>query len=154
MTTEQHKRVLVVDDDPEVRRILSTILEAQGLIVDVAADGNGALSLLREQTYAVILLDLMMPGLDGFGVLAAMKTESIPAPPVVLVLTAADRHSVERLDPQRIHGVVRKPFDPPELAALVLACANIRGRGAFEAMAIATVLSGAQLLAWLVSSRA
>jgi hypothetical protein len=65
------------------------------------------------------------------------------------VLTGADRTIVERLDPQRIHGVVRKPFDPEELASVVVACAEIRGRSTFETMAIATVLAGSPFIAWL-----
>ena len=149
MTAEQHRRVLVVDDDPEVRRILSAALTSRGLLVDEAADGEAALSALRENTYSVVLLDLLMPALDGFGVLDVLQAEPMPSPPVVLVLTGADRQIVERLDPQRIHGIVRKPFDAHELGALVVACSNIRGRGPFEAMAIATMISGAPFLAWL-----
>ena len=150
MTIEQQRRVLVADDDPEVRRMLASVLEPQGLVVDGAINGRQAVDLLNENTYSVVLLDLLMPEIDGFGVLDRLQTEVIPAAPVVLVLTGADRQTVDRLDPQRIHGIVRKPFDPHELASLIVACANIRGRGAFETMAIATVLSGAQLLAWLV----
>lgn len=149
---DQHKRVLVVDDDPDVRKMMSSALVPHGLDVDLAADGEQALALVRENSYAVILLDLLMPRLDGFGVLAALDTETLPSPPVVLVLTGAERSVVDRLDSQRIHGVVRKPFDPQELAALIVACSEIKGRGSFGTMAIATIVSGAPFLAWLVRS--
>ena len=149
---DQHKQVLIVDDDPEVRKIISTALAPHGLVVHVARDGQEALNCLRENTYAVVLLDLLMPRLDGFGVLDALQGEGMQSPPVVLVLTGADRGVVERLDPQRIHGIVRKPFDSQELASLIVACSEIRGRSAFGTMAIATLVSGAPFLAWLVRS--
>jgi CheY-like chemotaxis protein len=149
MNVEQQKRVLVVDDDPVIRRLLVWTLERYSLTVDQASDGLEALALIKEHQYAVILLDLLMPMLDGFGVLKTLDGPSMASPPVVLVITGADRRAVDHLDPQRIHGVVRKPFDPEELASLVLACAEIRGRNAFGTMAIATVIAGSPLLALL-----
>lgn len=149
---DQHKRVLIVDDDPDVRKLLTSTLAPHRIEVDTASDGEEALDCLRQNTYAVILLDLLMPKLDGFGVLAAMKTDNLQSPPVVLVVTGADRTVVERLDPQRIHGIVRKPFDAEDLAMLIVACSDIRGRGSFGTMAIATLVSGAPFLAWLVRS--
>jgi two-component system, OmpR family, response regulator len=149
---DQHKRVLIVDDDPDVRKLITSALTPYGLIVDSAGDGEEALGYLRENAYAVILLDLLMPKLDGFGVLAAMKTDGMQSPPVVLVVTGADRTVVERLDPERIHGIVRKPFDAEDLATLIVACSDIKGRGSFGTMAIATLVSGAPFLAWFVRS--
>jgi CheY-like chemotaxis protein len=149
---DQHKRVLIVDDDPDVRKLITSALTPHGLIVDSAGDGEEALGYLRENAYAVILLDLLMPKLDGFGVLAAMKTDGMQSPPVVLVVTGADRTVVERLDAERIHGIVRKPFDAEDLAMLIVACSEIKGRGSFGTMAIATLVSGAPFLAWLVRS--
>jgi CheY-like chemotaxis protein len=149
MSVEQQKRVLVVDDDPVIRRLLVWTLERYSLTVDQASDGLEALALIKEHQYAVILLDLVMPVLDGFGVLTALDGPSMSSPPVVLVITGADRRSVDHLDPQRIHGVVRKPFDPEELASLVVACAEVRSRNAFGTMAIATVIAGSPLLALL-----
>ena len=150
MTSETHNRVLVVDDDEDVRKILISVLEKRGLTVHVAADGREALQLLGENTYAVIILDLLLPEIDGLDVLRQLQAGDMPQPaPVVLVLTGAPNEIVERLDPQRIHGLIRKPFDPEELASLTLACAEIKRRGPFPAMAIATLVSGAQLFAWL-----
>ena len=143
------KRILVVDDDAEIRRLLTAILQRHDLVVDVAADGGEATELLRQFQYAVVLVDLMMPGVDGFTLLARIAGNEVIAPPVVLVITAADRASIQRLDTQRIHGIVRKPFDPDEIARLVVACAEIRSRGAFGTMAIATMLAGGPFLAML-----
>jgi CheY-like chemotaxis protein len=149
MNAEQQKRVLVVDDDPVIRNLLVWTLQQHSLTVDQAGDGVEALALIRQHQHSVILLDLLMPVLDGFGVLSALDGPSMASPPVVLVITGADRRDVDHLDPQRIHGIVRKPFDPEELASLVVACADIRSRNALGMMAIATVIAGGPLLALL-----
>jgi CheY-like chemotaxis protein len=141
------KRVLVVDDDATIREILLSALSRRDLIVDQAADGSEALDLLRQNSYSVVLLDLLMPNIDGFGVLGEIG--SAISTPVVLVITGADRSLLTQLDAQRIHGVVRKPFDPEDIATLVVACAEIKSRGTFEAMAISAMIAGGPLLAWL-----
>ncbi len=143
---DRQKRVLVADDDADIRELLGAILRRRGLIVDEAANGQEALDLLKEKPYAVVLLDLLMPHVDGFAVLETLRSAS--EPPVVLVITGSDRSVVERLDTQRIHGSIRKPFDPEEVADLVVACAEIRGRNPFEAMAMA-MIAGGPFLAWL-----
>ena len=143
-----HRRVLIVDDDTDVRHILATALRQKSLTIDEAIDGRQALSLLHENSYAVVLLDLMMPVVDGLTVLNAIKTD-LPNPPIVLVVTGASREMIERIDTERVHGVVRKPFDPLEVASIVAACAEVRSRGPFETMAIATVISGGALINWL-----
>ena len=145
---EPHSRILIVDDEPPVQRMLVAALREKALQIDVAGDGSEAIALLRDNQYAVVLLDLMMPGVNGFTVLDAIGEGA--GAPVVLVVSGADRSVLKRLDASRIHGIVRKPFDPVELADIVGACAEIRGRSAFETMAYATMLSGAPLLAILV----
>ncbi|HEU4889437.1 MAG TPA: response regulator [Thermoanaerobaculia bacterium] len=147
MTIEQ-QRVLVVDDDPEVRRILVRALRQMALTIDEAADGREAIALLREHSYCVVLLDILMPDVNGFDVLNAIDAEALNAP-VVLVISGADYNVLDRLDSKRIHGIVKKPFDPIEVAAVVAACAEIRGNRGFETMALATMMTGAQLIALL-----
>lgn len=148
MASEQYRRVLVVDDNDDTRSILAAALGRTSLIVDRAQGGREALDLLRENGYSVVLLDLLMPHVDGFDVLDAI--DCLPgSPPIVLVVTGADRAVIDQLDARRIHGVVRKPFDPEEIALIVAACADIRGRGVFETMALATMITGAPLIALL-----
>jgi CheY-like chemotaxis protein len=147
MPNEEYKRVLVVDDDPTVRSLLATVFRQHALTIDEAADGQEAIELLREHRYSVILLDLLMPVLDGFAVIEALRTEELQSSPVVLVLTGADRQVIEQLDAQHIHGIVKKPFDPTEIAALVVACTEVRSRSTFETMAM--LIGTAPLLAWL-----
>ena len=141
------KRVLIVDDDATIRELLGSVLRRRDLAVDEAADGSEALALLQQNSYAVVLLDLLMPNVDGFGVLDEL--ESAVSTPVVLVITGADRALLKQLDPQKIHGVLRKPFDADDLANIVVACAEIKSRRAFETMAISAMLAGGPFLAWL-----
>lgn len=148
MTVDASRRVLVVDDDPEVRGILSTILQQKGLVVDTAENGQMALERTAENRYSVVVLDLFMPVVDGFAVLDTMRHKPEPKP-VVLVLTAADASVTERLDASLIHGVVRKPFDPVDLAGVITACAEIRGRSAFETMALAAMIAGTPFVTFL-----
>jgi CheY-like chemotaxis protein len=148
LTIEQHKRVLIVDDDPDIRLLLATALRQKTLTVEEAIDGRQAIELLRENSYAVVLLDLMMPHVNGLAVLDAIKAD-LPNPPVVLVVTGASRSLIEQVDTSRIHGVIRKPFDPIEVASIVASCADVRGRAGFETMAMATMISGGALIAWL-----
>src|ERR1700681_305652 len=93
------KRVLIVDDDATIRALLGPVLRSRDLIVDEAHDGVQALELLKENSYSVVLLDLLMPNVDGFGVIENLG--SAISTPVVLVITGADRALIRRLDPQR-----------------------------------------------------
>jgi hypothetical protein len=99
------RRALVVDDDADLRRHLRDLLEKEGWEVDVAADGREALARLAKQRPGVILLDLVMPGMDGFGFLAALQQqEEVRSVPIV-VLTAKDLTIADR---QRLSGPIEK----------------------------------------------
>ena len=139
MTSEHHRRVLIVDDDPDIRNLLVVVLQRKGLVADVATNGDEAIDLLRQHAYGVVLLDLFMPVTDGFAVLDAIEREAWQ--PVVLVISGADRGTLEKLNTRSIHGIVKKPFDPEDLAAVVASCADIRGMRGFETMALA-MMSG------------
>jgi signal transduction histidine kinase/CheY-like chemotaxis protein len=82
--------VMVVDDDPMTREMLRRILSKRGWSVTEAADGSDALSVLGSTRPAVVLLDLMMPGMDGFEVLDAMRREATWRDIPVVVVTAKD----------------------------------------------------------------
>jgi DNA-binding response OmpR family regulator len=142
------RRVLIVDDDPLVRELLTSVLTQESLDVDVAQDGRQALELMRTRPYSVVLLDLLMPEMNGFDVLKEMDED---ARPVVLVVTGADPSTVAELDARIVHGIVRKPFEPLELAEVVRACAEIRSRGSLGAMALATVIAGSPLFALYIN---
>jgi DNA-binding response OmpR family regulator len=109
------KRVLIVEDDPAVRQIVRVLLERDGVEVDVAEDGERATTLLATRQYAAVLLDLLMPRLDGVGVIHFMKEHSLDTP--VVVVTAV--HDSPDLDPELVRVVLQKPFEARELRKVV-----------------------------------
>lgn len=121
-------RVLVVDDEKRLTRALSVGLEAEGFAVDVAHDGTDGLWLARENDYDAIVLDLMLPGINGFRVCSTLRTEKNWTP--ILMLTAKDGEwdQVEGLD-TGADDYLTKPFSFPVLVARLRAVAR---RGARE----------------------
>jgi CheY-like chemotaxis protein len=85
------RRVLIVDDDADVRTALGEILSSEGFAVSEAADGFEGLRRAREERPDVILLDLVMPGMDGFEFRAAQRTDPRLAAVPVVVISACDR---------------------------------------------------------------
>ena len=103
------KRVLVVDDDDAIRALLCTILRRRGIPVDSARNGAEALARCERCRYAVVLLDLMMPQLNGYQVLDAFSERQRDDRPLILVLTAGAEPRNLRAD--LVAGTIRKPFD-------------------------------------------
>jgi CheY-like chemotaxis protein len=98
-------RVLVVDDDPDQRQHLRDLLEKEGLKVDEAGDGRAALARLDEQWPGLILLDLLMPGMDGFAFLGELQRRAEGQSVPIVVLTAKD---LTAADYQRLGGPIEK----------------------------------------------
>ena len=88
--------LLVVDDDPRVRHLLHRVLERDGYLVACAASGAEALEMLREFLPDVVILDWMMPGLDGAEVLRRMAADAATAAVRVIVYTASNDSDVDR----------------------------------------------------------
>jgi DNA-binding response OmpR family regulator len=113
-------RVLVIDDEAPIRLLCRVNLEAEGMQVIEAAEGAAGLALAREQQPDVVLLDVMMPGLDGWRVAGELlddqRTRSIPI--VFLTARAEMRDRARGLDVGGLEYVT-KPFNPLELAPLV-----------------------------------
>lgn len=117
-------RILVVDDEPAIRALLKKIIERRGYLVDDAKDGAEAIELLGKNGYDVLLIDLMMPNVNGFELVEHIATHPIPRRPSVIVITAAAESTpLRQLDPNIVHSVVRKPFDIDVVADLVDAAA-------------------------------
>jgi DNA-binding response OmpR family regulator len=116
-------RVLVVDDEPAIRALVAKIVERAGLAVDVARDGAEAIAKLDACSYAVMVIDLMMPIMDGYAVVEHLRERGGPKP-AVIVITAGDSAAIRRLDGSMVHSVIRKPFDIDVLGDLVVAAAR------------------------------
>jgi CheY-like chemotaxis protein len=121
-------RILVADDDLSIRQLVCTIVKREGYEVDCVCDGEEAIEKLKTHEYAVILLDLMMPRLDGFGVIAYLKEHSPAHKPVVLVITAYADQSFKEVDPAIVSGVLRKPFEVADLGGVISLCVEGYGR--------------------------
>jgi DNA-binding response OmpR family regulator len=123
-------RVLVIDDEAPIRLLCRVNLEAEGMDVLEAADGPSGLEKARSEIPDVVLLDVMMPGLDGWRVAEELlddeRTEAIPI--VFLTARAELRDRARGID---LGGVdyVTKPFNPVELAPLVRALLDRVARG-------------------------
>jgi two-component system, OmpR family, response regulator MprA len=120
------ERVLVVDDDPPLRRMLQRTLAAEGFEVTVAADGGAALVAAERSAPDVIVLDVAMPVLDGLAVCRRLRSKGLPTP--ILMLTARDAV------PDRVAGLeagaddyLIKPFAVQELIARLRALTRRRG---------------------------
>jgi two-component system, OmpR family, response regulator ResD len=109
--------VLVVDDDPAIRTLLQRICPYQGLDADTAADGMEALEKIREKEYAIALVDLMMPRLNGYEVVAQLG--DAVRRPTVIVVTAMSETYLGGLDERVVHTIIRKPFDIEAVGKLV-----------------------------------
>ena len=112
-------RILVVDDDPAILRMMRRVLEVDGYDVLLAPDGDAALDVMRQDAADLVILDLMLPGRDGFDVCRTLRREStVP----ILMLTARDEATdkVAGLDCGADDYVV-KPFNPDEMLARVRA---------------------------------
>ena len=125
--TNQASHVLVVDDDELARMEISRCVEQQGYSVSLAEDGAQALELLRSQTFGLVLLDLLMPGVDGFEVLRQMQAdEKLRGIPVIVVSGSGGAESVARCIKMGAAGHLSKPVDPELLAAQVSASLTAR----------------------------
>jgi DNA-binding response OmpR family regulator len=110
-----------VDDDPAVRALLEIVGKRAGFTVDTSPDGLDALEKLREHDYLIMVLDLMMPRVNGYDVVQQLAVEA--RRPAIIVVTAMTGGYVAQLDPQVVHSIVRKPFDIDMMAAILTSVA-------------------------------
>ena len=113
-------RVLVVDDEPAIRALVAKIVERAGHPVDCARDGADAIEKLESNHYSVVVLDLMMPNIDGYALIEHIKARG-GIHPAIIVISAGDTASLRRLDAKMVHSILRKPFDIDVLGDLITA---------------------------------
>jgi DNA-binding response OmpR family regulator len=119
--------VLVVEDDAAIRRLVRMVLERAGYMVECASDGIEAVLKLGVNDYDAIILDLMMPNLDGFAFMNTLA-ENDPARLRRIIITSAASPTViaERMEGKPF-DMLPKPFDINELARCVRACIEAQG---------------------------
>lgn len=118
-------RALIIDDDDPIRTMLSTIVRHLGIRVDTARDGGEAIESLDRDGYNVVVLDLMMPRIDGYAVLEHMREHQPELLPCTILATAVPERDVRRNLRDNVYMVHTKPFDMQQFIADVRRCAQL-----------------------------
>ena len=114
---EKRSRIMVVDDDRNLLELISRILELEGYDVSVTADSSSVLALLKEYRPDLVLLDIIMPKLDGFQVLYLIRQHSNV--PVIMLTAKGEVNSLEKAVILGADDYVRKPFSTRVLMARI-----------------------------------
>ena len=111
-------RALIVEDDPAIRRLVEKLLSRRNVEIDTAHDGRQAVEKLGSSHYSVLILDLMVPELNGFGVIDFIKKNNLSVP--VAVVSAVSQQALTQLDLDVVKLVISKPFDVDEFTKAIL----------------------------------
>jgi DNA-binding response OmpR family regulator len=123
LSQEGKETILVVDDDDAIRTMVERVLRREKFHVDSARDGHEAIEKLSRNDYGTILLDLMMPRIDGVGVLRFLEQHKPERNRAVIVMTANLASFAEDVKTKPVFRVLSKPFDIRQLVSEVRACA-------------------------------
>jgi DNA-binding response OmpR family regulator len=116
--TVRHK-ALIVEDDPAIRKLVEKLLVRKGIDIDVAHDGREAINKIRSGKYSVLILDLMIPEVNGFEIIDFVKKNDIKVP--VAVVSAVSHQALTKLDLDVVKLVISKPFDVDEFTKAIVA---------------------------------
>ena len=119
---DEKKRALVVDDDDPIRTMLAKVVERQNLRVDTARDGEEAIERIDANGYDVILLDLMMPKVDGYGVLQHLQAHRPDMLRCTIIASAVPESEILKQFEMPVYRIHAKPFDMARLIADIQAC--------------------------------
>ncbi len=111
------KSILVIDDDSFILQLIQNILQPEGYDVIVAADGVYGMTLMRDTKPDLVLLDIMMPGPDGYQVLESIRKHSDV--PIIMITAKLDVDSIKQAVDLGADDYVKKPFTPAELVARI-----------------------------------
>ena len=114
-------KILLVEDNKNLALNVSDYLESQGHVIDYAADGITALNLVLTQTFDVILLDIMMPGMNGFSVCQKLRDKNGIATPIIMLTAKDTEEDVLKGFSVGTDDYLVKPFSLPELEARIIA---------------------------------
>ncbi len=118
--TSQAKRVLVVDDEPGIRTLLTQLLSSAGYLVDMAQDGSDGWAMLQKRSYAAIILDLKMPGNGGEALYHQLKgVNEILARRVIFITGNIVNHAERNFVTATGNPIIEKPFDLNTLQQLL-----------------------------------
>jgi CheY-like chemotaxis protein len=120
--------ILVVEDDAAIRCLIKMVLGRQGYLVDCAADGVEAVLKLGLSEYDVIVLDLMMPNLDGFTIMSTLAANDPSKLKKIIVTSAASPGVIRERMPDLPFAILEKPFDIKVLASRVRDCVEAQSR--------------------------
>jgi DNA-binding response OmpR family regulator len=118
----ERKRALVVDDDDPIRTMLAKVVERQNLQVDTARDGVEAIERIDEDGYSVIVLDMMMPRVDGYGVLQHMQAHHPDKLRRTIIASAVPESEILKKFDMPVYRIHAKPFDMARLIEDIRAC--------------------------------
>jgi CheY-like chemotaxis protein len=116
------KRVLVADDDAAMRRLFETLARRERIECDTVANGSEAVAALKHREYALLFLDIMMPRVDGWGVLDYLRTHAQSRASSLFIITSVLDQAVSAADRELVRGIIYKPIDAGEIAALMRQC--------------------------------
>jgi len=122
ITGEHQRTIVVIDDDLAIRVLLQAVLTRLGFAVVLAEDGAIGMNKVRTQRFDLILLDLMMPNMNGYEFLEKLREEFPDGYPHVIVFTAAGPRGVERIPEGAVCDSILKPFDLQKFIELIKGC--------------------------------
>ena len=117
-------KVLLAEDDRGIRDLMTTVLNRSGIDVDAVGDGASALKHIQSNGYEAVLLDLMLPEVNGFEVLRELRAVSPRTLGRTIVVTAASESTLRDFDRTQVFALIRKPFDIQQLLLTVADCAG------------------------------
>ena len=125
---KSQKPILLIEDDRGIQGLISTLLSRRGIDVEIAPDGEAALRKIRQNDYAALLLDLMLPRVNGFEVIRELKAISPELLRRTIVVTAASDLTLRDFDHSQVNRLLRKPFSISELMDAVDLCLDGNGQ--------------------------
>jgi DNA-binding response OmpR family regulator len=118
--SDTRDRVMIVDDDPHILVAVKTVLNEAGFLVDMAESGQECINLLKTGFTGVILLDIMMPGMDGWDTIRAINSNGLGENILIAMLTAKNSPDSKMIGLQDyVFDYITKPFEPDELVSRV-----------------------------------
>jgi DNA-binding response OmpR family regulator len=130
--------ILVIDDDLAIRVLLEAVLTRVKFEVATAADGEAGLRMIEENSYDLILLDLMMPKIDGYEFLRRVHKRAVDEKPHIIVFTAAGQRGIDKIPPDTICAAILKPFDLETFLDLIESCLRGHERAAISGLSLSS----------------